>query len=245
MANPSTPPRPSRSLGGRHSGAGATRANRETDRSSTACPPKVRPEAVDLLLRRRRSPRPEMTYLPSRCRVNGMTRRSRPLSASALPASERVRIRRKPDRADTTAKRSTRSSTRRSSTRRVVLDGRPYVTPTAIWRQAIGSTGMDHGEPMVRETRHGPRLRHSDDPRRTGARAIGLDHSLNYRRSWSSDARTRSRPSGSARGARGVLRASLSRTLAELRPSRHRAPPTTVLWVSDGVVREDPRRGRS
>ena len=144
------------------------------------------PEAVDLLLRREAlAPGPEMTYasvtMPSE-------RNDPPLeagsAASALPASERVRIRRKPDRG-----RYDRETIDAILDAAIVghvgwvLDGQPYVTPTAIWRQGDrlywhGSTGSR----MVRETRHGA-------PVCVTATILdglvlarsGLDHSLNYR----------------------------------------------------------------
>jgi hypothetical protein len=105
-------------------------------------------------------------------------------AAPALPASERVRLRRKPDRG-----RYDRATIDAILDASIVghigweLDGQPYVTPTSIWRQGDrlywhGSTGSR----MVRETRDGA-------PVCVTATILdglvlarsGLDHSLNYR----------------------------------------------------------------
>ena len=87
---------------------------------------------------------------------NGPPREAGP-AAPALPASERVRLRRKPDRG-----RYDRATIDAILDASIVghigweLDGQPYVTPTSIWRQGDrlywhGSTGSR----MVRETRDG------------------------------------------------------------------------------------------
>ena len=78
-------------------------------------------------------------------------------AAPALPASDRVRLRRKPDRG-----RYDRATIDAILDAALVghvgwvLDGQPYVTPTAIWRQ--GDRLYWHGSigsRMVRETRDG------------------------------------------------------------------------------------------
>ena len=102
----------------------------------------------------------------------------------ALPASERVRLRRKPDRG-----RYDRATVDAILDAAIVghvgwmLDGQPFVTPTAIWRQGDrlywhGSTGSR----MVRETRDGASVCVTATilDGLVLARS-GLDHSLNYR----------------------------------------------------------------
>ena len=102
----------------------------------------------------------------------------------ALPASERVRLRRKPDRG-----RYDRATIDAILDAALVghvgwvLDGQPYVTPTAIWRQGDrlywhGSTGSR----MVRETRDGAAVCVTATilDGLVLARS-GLDHSMNFR----------------------------------------------------------------
>ncbi len=80
-----------------------------------------------------------------------------PRAEPALPASDRVRVRRKPDRG-----RYDRATIDAILDAALVghvgwvLDGQPYVTPTAIWRQ--GDRLYWHGSAgsrMVRQTRNG------------------------------------------------------------------------------------------
>ena len=105
-------------------------------------------------------------------------------SAPAVPASDRVRLRRKPDRG-----RYDRATIDAILDAAIVghigwvLDGQPYVTPTAIWRQGDrlywhGSTGSR----MVRETRDGASVCVTATilDGLVLARS-GLNHSLNYR----------------------------------------------------------------
>lgn len=93
----------------------------------------------------------------------------------ALPASDRVRLRRKPDRG-----RYDRPTIDAILDAALVghvgwmLHGQPYVTPTAIWRQ--GDRLYWHGSAgsrMVREDEGRRRgLHHGDDPRRHHPRTL-------------------------------------------------------------------------
>ena len=103
---------------------------------------------------------------------------------AALPASERVRLRRQPDRG-----RYDRTTIDAILDAALVghigwvLDGQPYVTPTAIWRQ--GDRLYWHGSAgsrMVRETKDGARVCITATilDGLVLARS-GTDHSMNYR----------------------------------------------------------------
>ena len=110
---------------------------------------------------------------------------SEPQSAeSSAPASDRVRLRRKPDRG-----RYDRATIDAILDAALVghvgwvLDGQPYVTPTAIWRQ--GDRLYWHGSAasrMVRATRGGAAVCITATilDGLVLARS-GLDHSVNYR----------------------------------------------------------------
>jgi len=102
----------------------------------------------------------------------------------ALPASDRVRLRRKPDRG-----RYDRATIDAILDAALVghvgwvLDGQPYVTPTAIWRQ--GDRLYWHGSAgsrMIRETKDGATVCITATilDGLVLARS-GIDHSMNYR----------------------------------------------------------------
>jgi nitroimidazol reductase NimA-like FMN-containing flavoprotein (pyridoxamine 5'-phosphate oxidase superfamily) len=112
-----------------------------------------------------------------------MTDDSRP-DEHVLPASDRVRLRRKPDRG-----RYDRATINAILDAALVghvgwvLDGQPYVTPTAIWRQ--GERLFWHGSSgsrMVRETKAGaPVCITATILDGLVLARSGTDHSLNYR----------------------------------------------------------------
>ena len=112
-----------------------------------------------------------------------MTAGRRP-GESALPASDRVRLRRKPDRG-----RYDRATIDAILDAALVghvgwvLDGQPYVTPTAIWRQ--GDRLYWHGSAgsrMIRATKDGARVCITATilDGLVLARS-GINHSMNYR----------------------------------------------------------------